>query len=185
MFIEVTQMKPRKKITLAISDILRLTKSSTQKGTLLILGNGAQLEIFEFYRITQWLITRARRTAVASFSLERDRLEWEAWCSEYMGDKSKQYQEMFDDCNFVHPTDVEEHEILSVDDDGCVFYADGSHGWVYSYLIGDIHIKKDGSREVKGPYRQVYGLNHVPKIKINESGDPVSDSLPEAKRQVF
>ncbi len=184
MFIEVTQMRPRRKITVAISDILRLVKSETQKGTCIILGNGAKLEVFEFYRITQWLITRARRTAVASFSLKRDKIEWEAWCVEYMGDQSRAYQQMFDDCNFVHPTDVEEHEILSVDEDGCVKYADGSHGWVYSYLIGDIHIRKDGSQEVKGPYRQVYGINHKPKIKITETGDPISDSLPNHKQEV-
>ena len=88
------------------------------------------------------------------------------------------FQTMFDDCNFVHPTEVEEHEITGVDEDGCVKYADGSHGWVYSYLIGDIHIRKDGSQEVRGPYRQVYGINHKPKVKITEEGAFVSDSLP-------
>ena len=177
MFIELTRLRPRKKITLATSSISGLAKSSTQRGSIVQMANGTGIEVFEFYRVVQWLMYKSKRVVIAQFSLDRDKPEWQAWCHEYMSDDKNQWQELFDDCNYIHPTEVEEREILSVDEEGCVLYADGSHGWIYSYLVGSLHVKTDSkgkkTQEIKGPYKQVYGLNHKPRIKINNAGNPV------------
>ena len=164
MFIELTKLRPRKKITLATSSITGLAKSSTQRGSIVQMTNGTGIEVFEFYRVVQWLLYRSKRVAIAQFSLDRDKLEWQSWCAEYMGDQKNLWQEAFDDCNYTHPNDIDMRKITSVDDDGCVTYDDGTKGWVFSYNIVDPD---------SGVTRLVQGLNHKPAIKINEDGYPV------------
>ena len=164
MFIELTRMRPRSKLTIAASSIVGLKKSTTQRGSLVQMANGTALEVFEFYRVVQWLLYRAKRVAIAQFSLDRDKIEWQAWCAEYMGDQKNDWQEAYDDRNYTHPNDVDQRKITSVDDEGCVLYDDGTKGWVFSYNIVDPD---------SGVTRLVQGLNHKPHIKITDSGDPV------------
>jgi len=164
MFIELTRMKPRKKITIATSSIGGLMKSATQRGSLVQMANGHSMEVFEFYRVVQWLIYRSRRVAIAQFSLERDKQEWQSWCTEYMGDQKNEWQELFDDRNYVHPNDIDDRKITHVDDEGCVHFEDGTKGWIFSYNVTDPETNIT---------RQVQGLNHKPSIKIDSSGYPI------------
>ena len=164
MFIELTRMKPRSKITLAAASIAGLKKSTTQRGSLIQTTNGSAIEVFEFYRVVQWLMYRSRRVAIAQFSMDRDKKEWQSWCAEYMGDQKNDWQETFDDCNYIHPNDIDDRKITHVDAEGCVHYEDGTKGWIFSYNVTDPDTKVT---------RQVQGLNHKPHIKITSDGNPV------------
>ena len=171
MFIELTRMRPRSKITVAASAITGLKKSTTQRGSLIQMTNGTSIEVFEFYRVVQWLLYRARRVAIAQFSLERDKLEWQSWCSEYMGDQRNEWQDTFDDRNYTHPNDVDNREISHMDDQGCVYYEDGTKGWIYSYVVVDVD--EAGKRTNR---REITGLNHKLMVKIDDFGNPIRTS---------
>ena len=92
MFIELTQVQKkgfkRWKVTLAASSIAgflkleepkirnpRTKRLVTRASTLIQLTNGGTIEVFEFYRVVQYLIYKAHRKQIASYSPQRDGTE--------------------------------------------------------------------------------------------------------------
>jgi hypothetical protein len=200
MFLELTQVQKkgfkRWKVTLAASSIAGFTKLEepkvknqrtqrmvTRASTLIQFANGSTIEVFEFYRVVQWLLYKAHRVRVASYSPKRDNDEWKAWCVEYMGDKRQEWQEANDDRNYVHPTETDTREITHMDEEGLVHYDDGTKGWLYSYNVLDININPATGKEEVGTRTEITVFNHMPVIKINEAGDPISDSMPQGANQ--
>ncbi|KKN31827.1 hypothetical protein LCGC14_0820170 [marine sediment metagenome] len=176
MFIELTQLKPRRKVTISTTSIKGLKKSKKGRGSMIQRDDNSLMEVFEFYRVVQFLMYKSRRKAVASFSPNRDKKEWLEWCIEYMGDKRGQWQEQYDDCNYTSPQDIDDREAMSVDDQGIVTFDDGTKGWIYDYTVIDLETNER---------TRIQGINHVPRIKISEAGDPISDSLPPESSSIL
>ncbi len=196
MFIELTQVAKkgfkRWKVTLAASSIAGFTKLEEPKiknprtnklviraSTLIQLVNGSTIEVFEFYRVVQYLIYKAHRLRVASYSPKRDGTEWKLWCVEYMGDERQEWMEALDDRNYVHPLETDTREISHMDAEGLVHYDDGTKGWLYSYNIIDMNQNPATGQWESGTRTEIVVFNHVPVIKISENGDPLNDGMPQ------
>ena len=196
MFIELTQVAKkgfkRWKVTLAASSIAGFTKLEEPKiknprtnklviraSTLIQLVNGSTIEVFEFYRVVQYLIYKAHRLRVASYSPKRDGTEWKLWCVEYMGDKRQEWMEANDDRNYVHPLEVDTRQISHMDQEGLVHFDDGTKGWLYSYNVLDINLNPATGKEEVGSRTEITVFDHVPTIKIDTDGYPLTDGMPQ------
>lgn len=200
MFLELTQVQKkgfkRWKVTVAASAISGFTKIEEDKirnprtnklvvraSTLIQFTNGSTIEVFEFYRIVQYLIYKAHRKQISSYSRRRDSDEWKAWCVEYMGDKKQDWQEANDDRNYVHPLETDTRVISHMDSEGIVHYDDGTKGWLYSYNVLDININPVTGKEEVGTRTEITVFNHVPTMKISEDGYPLDNGIPTGQAQ--